>query len=266
MLKTSALRRWGLSFLAVPLGVGFASGCGSSKPPAEQAEASASSASAETVPARLPPQKIVFAFSGRQDDFRKCFLLAATTRGSVTARFEVDERGRVQEASVLRSTIGRDEVDGCLLKRLREQAFGQLEAQMSAEWTFVFRLIDPIPTKDFSWRLKKEQRKQPEDGIVVTEASRGWLEANRIGERVQVRFPLFAHCYRAAIDRNRRAAGIVRLRLEVDATGKVIEVGDAGSVVPDPYALDCIAEGFYAMDLPPPDGGPVQILYRLDLE
>jgi hypothetical protein len=43
-------------------------------------------------------------------------------------------------------------------------------------------------------------------------------------------------------------------------------VQDAGSVLPDPFAVDCMAEAFYAIDFPKPKGGAVIIRYGLDFD
>ena len=71
--------------------------------------------------------------------------------------------------------------------------------------------------------------------------------------------------YFDALNRRDKVGGSVKFRLAIDERGRVTQLQDAGSKMPDPLAVDCIAEGFYAMNFPAPSGGSVSALYQLRL-
>ena len=52
----------------------------------------------------------------------------------------------------------------------------------------------------------------------------------------------------------------------LDEEGRLAQAEDAGSLMPDPFAVDCMTEAFYAMDFPKPQGGPATVRYHLELE
>jgi hypothetical protein len=234
-------------------------GCGASSPQAANAEKS--QASAETW---LDPIVVVTGMRGSEDDYRRCFMRAMNERGIVETEFEVGSRGEVVGLEVVRSTIGRTDVAECLADEMRKRRFESDGRYAKGRWTCVFRLTDPIEKKEYEKRLEIESERQDAEGVVVDAASRGQLAVERIEETVTAAYPLFARCYRDAISRSGRAGGILRLRLVIGAEGRLVELGDAGTVLPDPYAVDCIAESFYAMRFPEPSGGPVQANYRLE--
>jgi len=201
---------------------------------------------------------------GSEDDYRRCFMRAMTERGVVETEFEVGSAGEVVELQVVRSTIGRTDVTECLSTKLRERRFDSQGSRAKGRWTFVFRLTDPIDKKVYQRRLDEESERDDDEGIAIDPSSRGRLPIERIEETVQAGYPLFARCYRDAISRSGRAGGILRLHLVIGEQGRLVDVGDGGTVLPDPYAVDCIAESFYAMRFPEPEGGTVQANYRLE--
>lgn len=243
--------------------VGFVSACGGdAKRPPESAPVETASSGRPS----LDPAKVVFAMRGAEKDYRKCFFQAPGSRGSVQTAFEVGSNGAVERASVERATLDRPEVTDCLLRRLRDQRFGELSQASSGSWTFVFRLVDPIEPKEFERRIAAEEEKDPEPGIQLDASSSGSLTVEQIEETVHARYPLFARCYRDSIRRREDAGGVIRFRIVIAEDGRVRELDDAGSIMPDPFAVDCIAEGFYAMSFPHPSGGPVTATYRLELD
>lgn len=214
----------------------------------------------------LEPEAVLFALRGNQDQFRKCFLRSMKSRGIVAASFRLSSDGIVQAAEVSHSTLGNTATEACLVARLRELRFGELGAAKRGRWTFVFRLSEPVPEHEFKRRLNKERARASEGGVLLAPSSQGELDPESVAERVHARYGLFAGCYRSSIGRRSNALGLLRLRIALAADGAVQAISDAGSVMPDPYAVDCVAEAFYAMPFPKPSGGPVEILYRLDLE
>lgn len=213
----------------------------------------------------LEPAKISFAMRGSEDTFRKCFMQSIGSRGYVSLRFNIDEQGAVSSTSVEHSSIGKESVGACLIERMNEQRFGEQQEPASGRWTFVFNLTDPIDDKDRDYLLKKADQKR-ENSFQLLPESHGTIDGGRLDEIVQVNYPLYAHCYRDSIRRRGESRGLLRLRLQIDETGRLVHVDDAGSVLPDPYAVDCMAEAFFAMDLPKPEGGDVVIKYGIDFE
>lgn len=240
--------------------------CGGASPEAESPPP-ASEDFADEPPARaiLEPKQVVFALGGSENDYRKCFMRAVGTRGYVRTRFDLSQRGEVERVTIAESSLDRPDVADCIATRLKNQLFGSFDGPKSAEWTFVFRLTDPLSDSAFRGKLKTERRKR-EDGVRLTKTSRGTLDLDRVAQRVAVNYPLVARCYRASIGRQKSAEGILRLKVRIGEDGRVRGVSDAGSVMADAFAVDCAAEGFFAMEFPQPVGGDVELLYRLDLE
>lgn len=193
-------------------------------------------------------------------------MRAMQDRGVVQTRFDVDADGAVERVHVDRNTLGRDDVAECLTTQLKEQTFKATGAPAQGRWTFVFRLIDPIEPKKLAQRLKKERKLSKDGGVRIEPSSTGTMAASDIEETTLAGMQLFARCYRDAIQRREQPTGILRFRLLIDEQGHLRELDDAGTLLPDPFAVDCIAEGFYAMDFPKPEGGSVEAHYRLDFE
>lgn len=202
---------------------------------------------------------------GNEDDFRKCFMQSIGSRGFVSLRFKIDERGAVEGASVERSSIEEESVSACLVTRMKDQLFGEQQQPAEGRWTFVFNLADPIDEEEREALLIESDRKA-ENSFQLLPESQGTIDARRLDEIVQVNYPLYAHCYRDSIRRRGESRGLLRLRLKIDHKGRLIHVDDAGSVLPDPYAVDCMAEAFFAMDFPAPTNGEVSIKYGIDFE
>jgi len=238
--------------------------CSSSKKQTSSAQA-AKSNSAYTSRQVLEARKISYAMRGNEDVYRKCFMQSIGSRGAVTLHFTVDTRGGVEDASVAWSSLGKPSVGECLVSRFLEQKFGELPHPAEGRWTFVFNLTDPIDDKQRENLLKKADADQRNSYELLPE-SRGTINAGSVDEIVQVNYPLYAHCYRDSIRRRGESRGLLRLRLHIDENGRLTDIDDAGSVLPDPYAVDCMAEAFFAMDFPSPTGGPVLIRYGLDFQ
>lgn len=213
----------------------------------------------------LEPRQVVFALGGSENDYRKCFMRAVGARGYIRTRFDVSSRGEVESVAIAESTIDRPDINECIAARLKSQLFGSLDEPKQAEWTFVFRLVDPVPERVFRGKLRSARQKR-EDGISLTKSSPGTLDLDHFAQRVAVNYPLVARCYRASLERQKAPGGILKLRLRIAEDGKVTRVDDAGSVMADAFAVDCAAEGFFAMEFPKPVGGPADVVYRLELE
>lgn len=245
-------------------------GCGSSKPPRAVAAGPAPAAQEEVD--ELDPGKIVFAMRGSEVDFRKCFFRKPSARGTVRVRWRTNDEGVPQNPEVVRSTIRTEAVESCLLERVADLRFGRLERPAVGEWVFVFRVANPPPpeppkkTASTAKRRGSEPEEEPEEeGIRLDESSRGSLAVDRIDGIVQAGYRLFARCYRSGLQRQEELAGHVRFQFVIDPAGQVEIVRDLGSDLPDLFAVDCVAEAFYALDFPKPERGPVTVLYRMRL-
>jgi hypothetical protein len=221
----------------------------------------------EELPERtaMDPAKLSYALRGQEDSFRKCLMRAIDRRGKVTLRFGVDSAGAVNDTQVSHSTIAHAAVEQCLMTELSSVKFGPQATATENSFTFVFRLTEPL-NENTRKRLLKQADKEAPDAIKLLPASRGTMDLDHIAEIVQARYPLYAHCYRDSILRRGESRGVVRFRLHIDSTGKVAELEDAGSVLPDPFAVDCMAEAFYLMEFEPPTDGPVVLRYSMGLE
>jgi hypothetical protein len=187
------------------------------------------------------------------------------SRGFVSLKFQTDERGAVESTTVEYSNIGKPSVGACLVERMNDQLFGEQSQPLEGSWTFVFNLTDPIDEKERD-ELIELADKRAENSFQLLPESTGTIEAGRVDEIVQVNYPLYAHCYRDSIRRRGESRGLLRLRLLIDERGRLTHVDDAGSILPDPYAVDCVAEAFFAMNFPQPSGGEVLIKYGVDFQ
>jgi hypothetical protein len=254
----------------------LATGCGGAQPEPVQAPKKAAIAkhARKAKPRRkklpeLEAQKIVLAIRGNEIELRKCFFRFPSARGRILVSWQVDAEGIVHDPELGPSTIENPNIEQCLLERVSELRFGELEKPASAEWTFVFRLAEPPLDDDRDRKKKKKRNKKDEDrdsdepGVSIERGSPGWLEPAKIDGVVQYGYPLFARCFRDGIERHDDLKGAMRLRLVIDEQGKVDDVVDRNSDLPDRMVIDCVAESFYSMQFPKPKRGSVHVLYRV---
>jgi hypothetical protein len=252
------IRPWGAS-----LALCLSWGCSGPKAPSSEGARSPSKSAPER--AELEATKVSYSMRGNEEDYRKCFMRAISQRGAVSLAFAVDAEGAVEQTEVLWSSIGNEIVEQCLMERMKQQRFGSRQEPARGKWTFVFRLSDPITDEEREELLEKAEDGNENSFELLSESS-GTIDARHLDEMVQLRYPLYAHCYRDSIRRRGESRGLLRLRLQIDESGRLTSVQDAGSVLPDPFAVDCMAEAFYAIDFPKPKGGPVIIRYGLDFD
>ena len=212
----------------------------------------------------MDPAKLSYALRGSEDDFRKCFMRAMDSRGAVATRFSVDASGTVTNARVTTTDITNAGVNQCLIDELRSQKFGTQPTLTDNSYTFVFRLTEPLSEHERKHRLKKADREH--EALKLLPESKGTIDLGHVADIVQARYPLYAHCYRDSIRRRGESRGLVRFRLHIDATGHVSEVEDEGSVLPDPFAVDCMAEAFCLMSFNAPDGPGAVVRYSMELQ
>ena len=266
-------RPWQLPALCL-IAAATSSGCGSAPPPASPA-AKQSPLPASRPRATLEPRAVVTAFRGNEPSFQACFNLSGVTaRGALRLAWQVDTAGTASGARVEESKVGDPTIGECLGEQIAALHFGAQEAPAEARWTFVSRLFEPPPPDEEEKRKKARDRKRrsgnesrepaPEKGVSIESSSPGFMDPRSVDDVVAANFGLFAHCYRAALERHPGLAGVVRLRFIVGQGGKVVSVRDAGSELADGRLVDCVAEGFYALSFPKaPEEDEVRVLYRL---
>jgi len=242
-------------------------GCGAA--PAESPKPVEEAPTQEAAPAprleRMDTVRLSYALRGSEEGFRKCFMRSMESRGKVNVQFTVDNAGSVHGAQVLESSLGQHQVEQCLVDQLHELEFGNQSTPSVNRFTFVFRLTDPLSEKQRKALLQKAKR-QSGEALKILPESKGTIDLNHVAEVVQAGYPLYAHCYRDSIQRRGESRGVVRFQLHINETGSVFDLKDEGSIMPDPFAVDCMAEAFYLMQFDAPNQGPTTLRYTMELE
>jgi hypothetical protein len=265
----------GIARSALVLSVGLLSGCGGTTPNAESAEDEPSlrAASGKDTPApkeELTASEVVIKLRGNETDIRRCFFANPSARGSLSLSWNVNTEGRIERLKRERSTLSDSRIEQCLGEKLYDVRFEPREKPARARWTFVFRLVEP--QKDRAGRVKKLSRRdrdRAEDGdqgVQLEKGSPGLLDLAAVDDIVESGFPLFARCYRDGVQRNSNLDGAVRLRFVVGESGHVTVVEDGGSDLTDRQVIDCVAEGFYALQFPEPQRGDAHLVYRIHFD
>jgi hypothetical protein len=230
-------------------------------------------------PEVLPAEQVLFSLRGREATARQCFD-DGQSRGAVRVAFRVQADGQVRSPAVEESTLNQPEVERCLTDFVTLLHFDPQSNPRSASWTFVHGLGDPQilvqANKRAKARLKRGKAKgfdKPQgarargryNGARIDNKSGGQLEPRAIDNVAEAGFRLYGHCLRDGLVRNTYLSGRVLLHFAITEDGHVTDVRDAGSDLPDLDAIDCIAQGFYALQFPAPSGGSVGVTYPLIL-
>jgi len=252
--------------------------CGSARPASPPPTSKHQPQAVEAEPEAMPPLDVLQRLRGGEDERTSCFESAGEVRdGFVKLGWRVKPDGRVEDVVILGSSVHDTHVETCIAQAVEKLDFGPRATKAKARWTFVHRLprmpgVDEALAAREKQRKKKRKKKKQDTssddvpGVSIEAASPGNLELNRIEDIVHAGFPLFAYCYRAALDRDPALGGLVRLRFVIDEEGSVMGVMDSGSEFGDRTALDCMAEGIFALSFPPPAGGDVRVQYRIVFE
>ena len=91
----------------------------------------------------------------------------------------------------------------------------------------------------------------------------GRLPPEVIQHVVRTHFGGFRRCYEDALTHNAHLRGQVSVRFVIAKDGKVSDVRDAGSTLPDPAVIACVVKGFGDLSFPAPDGGIVTVVYPI---
>jgi hypothetical protein len=79
---------------------------------------------------------------------------------------------------------------------------------------------------------------------------------------IRKNFPQFRLCYERGWIKNRHLKGRITVRFVIDHSGKVARTAVHGDL-PDRGVVDCVARNLDALSFPPPDGGPVAVVYPI---
>jgi hypothetical protein len=164
-------------------------------------------------------------------------------------------------------------VGQCLSRFVSELHFEPESGPRRAHWTFVAGLGGSKLERLAEQRARRRKQTKGFDkprtergrmhGVELDPNSPGTLPSERVTDVAEAGFRLYAHCLREGLDRDHYLSGRVLLRFTIDAAGRVRDVRDAGSDLPDPMAVDCVAQGFYALQFPAPRGGAVKVTYPI---
>lgn len=91
----------------------------------------------------------------------------------------------------------------------------------------------------------------------------GRLPPRVIQHIVRSNFEKLRTCYEAGLGRNSELTGRVTARFVIDRTGKVSNVADGGSDIPDPEVKSCVLKAMYTLEFPPPANGIVTVVYPI---
>jgi hypothetical protein len=230
----------------------------------------------------MPAEHVLFSLRGKEAGARDCFALTEPpARGRVRVAWDIAQSGKVRAAAVAEANLdlnsAEPSVTECLTRFVTGLHFDAQAQPVRAEWTFVSGVADPQILVDAQKLAKKQRGKKGftkrtgksaqgrHAGPRIDAASRGRLPTERIESVAEAGFRLYAHCLREGLSHNTFLSGRVLLHFTIDTDGKVQDVTDAGSDLPDLNAIDCIAQGFYALSFPAPSGGPVGITYPIVL-
>jgi hypothetical protein len=218
----------------------------------------------------LDPAQIVFSLRGREQEFDAC---APGSEGVVQVSWRVSASGAPRQTKIVHSTLADPKAAECVRSKVGELRFPSTGRSSSARWTFVFGLergaasnLASQPKNRRRGRKAKARARAAEPGLSIDAASPGFLEPARIESVVQSGFRLYAHCYRDGLARDPALGGAVRLKFVIDGRGAVERVTDVGSDLPDQRVINCVAQGFFALEFPKPERGSVHVLYRIQFD
>jgi hypothetical protein len=262
--------------LVTVMGLSLVSACGAETSGAEHVESPPRLEAASGRQPRAQKEEslsatdVLIKLRGNETDIRRCFFANPSAHGTLSLSWNVTTEGRVARLKRQSSTLSDPRIETCLTEKLYELRFDAREKPARAQWTFVFRLVEPH--KDRRGRIKSPNKRQRdraeahEQGVQLEKGSEGSLDLADVEDVVEAGFPLFARCYRDGVQRSSSLDGAVRLRFVVAEDGSVAAVEDGGSDLTDRQVVDCVAEGFYALRFPHPERGPARLLYRIHFD
>lgn len=97
----------------------------------------------------------------------------------------------------------------------------------------------------------------------LSTAAVGRLPPEQIQRIVRGNFAALRACYELGLKRDPALRGRVNVRFVIGREGRVSQVSDSGSEMPDREVLRCVLEGFEGLEFPRPEGGIVTVVYPI---
>jgi hypothetical protein len=94
----------------------------------------------------------------------------------------------------------------------------------------------------------------------------GRLPPDTIQRVIRQNHPRFRGCYEKGLMTNPSLAGRVGVRFVIGRDGRVTNVADGGSDLPDPSVVSCVSRAFYDISFPKPEGGIVTVVYPISFQ
>jgi hypothetical protein len=120
----------------------------------------------------------------------------------------------------------------------------------------------PLPSEAAPAGPAAPGSKPPKVRLGATTVS-GRLRPAVIQQIVRSNFGRFRVCYESGLGRNSELTGRVSARFVIGRDGKVSNVADGGSDVPDAEVVSCTLQAFYGIEFPPPANGIVTVVYPI---
>jgi len=206
-------------------------------------------------PKPLPAEDVLFGLRSVLSELRACL----TEPGAIRLQWRVDRRGNPTDFDVVWSEQPESQVAPCLTAIIAERSFQLPDGQQAgiASWTFVRDLKTATSRSGRATGTRRARN----HGVQFDPPGR--LDADEVNGVVEGGMRLYAHCLRAAVERESSVGGKLALSWLVDEQGRPSDVADAGSDIGDQAVVDCAAECFYALEFPEPSGGSVKVTYAL---
>jgi hypothetical protein len=203
----------------------------------------------------LSPERVLFALQPARREIREC-LAEAGLKGALRVEWSVDTSGNARDFR-FPEVSGAADTYACLTQIVGSRLFDASKSVTRASWTFVRQLPTAHGVQARTKHKSKGKRPVKRQGVTFDVAGR--LTPAQVDDTVNGAFKLYAHCFREGIAENLHLNGRLLLRLNINQTGRVARVLDAGSELDNPTVIDCAAEAFYTFAFARPVGGPVQV-------
>jgi hypothetical protein len=193
--------------------------------------------------------------------FRLCFedglRRDPALRGKTRVRFVVETSGRVKSERMAFTELKDHTVAKCLSARVRAFHFSPAPTKrVHADATIDLGPGDaPLPEANVAdaQGASSSDESGKFDGAAVGRALGDQLSGHVAG------------CYERGLDRDPRLWGRLAILMDVDTEGRVRGAAEHESRFPDPMVFSCVVEGIQGAALPPPVGGPIQVVWPLKL-
>jgi hypothetical protein len=181
----------------------------------------------------------------------ECFSLGAykdqALRGAAALAVSVAANGHVASASVRETTFADDDVNLCLLDRMRGMSLPR--ARAGSRFRVELQIghgDEPVP---------------PPASLVV--AGEGELTPEVISGVIEAARPAFEGCYREAFAYAPELWGRLGIRFHVTEKGKTDEAYEAESRFPDERVTLCVLRAARRLKFPKPTGGDLRFIVPL---